>query len=430
MKSKKSIFVVALAALMLIAFTACEQAPIEMPKSVINAAIRQTGIFLEGQAFDSSKFAVDVTYSDKTTETISGANVVTLVDATKGVKNGVNVQATIGKGSSTAVTYYGSLTAYTVDSFTVTQNATYYSDTEAEDISAADFTIVANYTANGSAATYTVTPSEYTVNEANIAIALNGATGLTADNPTVTVKSTSGIQVFGENIETELTVSFKPSSGDKIVDINVEVADTSAAKAAAIQRGAFTPATMLVVTPVYENGYEATTALSFGTQTGYTLTATLANPLKIDNPSSTESSGSVVRFGETSTNAVNVTIVVSDPDTKELTTITKQVQIPTRADYVTTMTASKVENTTWKPNAPITYNQFTISATAWASGYQNAVADYSTKPEAVPANAVKFDKTNAPATTGTFSVTVSYVINPTYSDAAASQTVSDCSVVE
>ena len=164
MKSKKSIFVVALAALMLIAFTACEQAPIEMPKSVINAAIRQTGIFLEGQAFDSSKFAVDVTYSDKTTETISGANVVTLVDATKGVKNGVNVQATIGKGSSTAVTYYGSLTAYTVDSFTVTQNATYYSDTEAEDISAADFTIVANYTANGSAATYTVTPSEYTVN--------------------------------------------------------------------------------------------------------------------------------------------------------------------------------------------------------------------------------------------------------------------------
>ena len=58
MKSKKSIFVVALAALMLIAFTACEQAPIVMnPNGKIptNVVITQTGDFVIGQQFDSSK---------------------------------------------------------------------------------------------------------------------------------------------------------------------------------------------------------------------------------------------------------------------------------------------------------------------------------------------------------------------------------------
>ena len=426
----KKILVTLIAALMLFAFTACDQPA--TPKVVINATIRQTGVFLEGQAFDSSKFVVDVTYSDSSTDTISGANMVTPVDDVfGGVKNGMDVKATIGAGQSSAVSYTGVLTAYPVDSFTVTQNATYYKDTTAADMTNADFTVVANYTANGTAATYTLQPSEYTVNASTIVSALSGAT-VSETVLTDDVAVTNAISALGKQISTDVTVSYKPTTGDKIVDIEVVVKTDSAAKAAAIQRGAFTPATMLTVYPVYDNGYEpeTPTALQFGDQTGYELTATLATPLEIKNPSSSETSGSIVRFGALSENAVNVTIEVEDADTKEVTTITKQVKIATRADYVTAMSAEKADDVeSWKPNAPISYNQFDITATSWASGYQNAVEDYSTTPDSVPSANIKFDKANAPAE-GTFSVVVSYVTTPAYSDSAADVTVSSLSVVE
>ena len=87
MKSKKSIFVVALAALMLIAFTACEQAPIVMnPNGKIptNVVITQTGDFVIGQQFDSSKFAVSFAYEN--TDALLPVNDANIVGSSRKVK--------------------------------------------------------------------------------------------------------------------------------------------------------------------------------------------------------------------------------------------------------------------------------------------------------------------------------------------------------
>ena len=109
MKSKKSIFFVALAALMLIAFTACEQpANIWNPNGKVPTAlnITQTGDFVVGQPFDSSKFSVEVVYENGDKETTSAAN-VTLDKGTTGpayVEMGDKVVASLSTVSATGVT--------------------------------------------------------------------------------------------------------------------------------------------------------------------------------------------------------------------------------------------------------------------------------------------------------------------------------------
>ena len=64
MKSTKKIFVVALAALMLVAFAACSQPGAGVYKDVKRIEVTQTGDFVKGQAFDPSKFTVTAYYSD------------------------------------------------------------------------------------------------------------------------------------------------------------------------------------------------------------------------------------------------------------------------------------------------------------------------------------------------------------------------------
>ena len=100
---KKSIFVVALAALMLIAFTACEQQPnVWNPngKTPTMATITQTGSFVYGQLFDASKFSVEVTYEDGSVSTISGSGIVTLDSETSWVKDGDTVSVALGTNGS------------------------------------------------------------------------------------------------------------------------------------------------------------------------------------------------------------------------------------------------------------------------------------------------------------------------------------------
>ena len=156
---KKSIFVVALAALMLIAFTACEQPVPGLSKSIIDATIVQNGTFLVGQPYDASKFSVNVTYSDKSTGTLEGVNVV-YVGGEKGstaasVANGDKVQVSLPvsapnySGTSNVqkdVTFTGSIVAYTIDSITVSGPATVNStDGSAKAPKASDLSAVASY---------------------------------------------------------------------------------------------------------------------------------------------------------------------------------------------------------------------------------------------------------------------------------------------
>ena len=159
---KKSIFVVALAALMLIAFTACEQPVPGLSKAIIDADIVQNGTFLVGQPFDASKFSVNVTYSDKSTGTLEGVNVVYVGDGETGssstpdsVKNGDKVQITLpvaapnygGTSSVSAnVTFTGSIVAYTIDSITVSGPATVNStDGSVAQPKISDLSAVASY---------------------------------------------------------------------------------------------------------------------------------------------------------------------------------------------------------------------------------------------------------------------------------------------
>lgn len=156
---KKSIFVVALAALMLIAFTACEQPVPGLSKSIIDATIVQNGTFLVGQPYDASKFSVNVTYSDKSTGTLEGVNVVYVggeKDSTAAsVANGDKVQVTLPvsapnySGTSNVqkdVTFAGSIVAYTIDSITVSGPATVNSTNgAATQPKVEDLTAVASY---------------------------------------------------------------------------------------------------------------------------------------------------------------------------------------------------------------------------------------------------------------------------------------------
>ena len=154
---KKSIFVVALAALMLIAFTACEQPVPGLSKSIIDATIVQNGTFLVGQPYDASKFSVNVTYSDKSTGTLEGVNVVYAEEGgdASSVQNGDNVEVTLPfsapnySGTSNVqkdVTFTGSIVAYTIDSITVSGPATVNStDGSAKAPKASDLSAVASY---------------------------------------------------------------------------------------------------------------------------------------------------------------------------------------------------------------------------------------------------------------------------------------------
>lgn len=114
----KKVFIGVLAALMLIAFTACEQTPVELPKAVVSATIRQEGVFLAGQPFDASKFVVDVTYSDGSVVPLTGTNVT--VETASAVVNGQTVTAIAGKDlKGQDVTVKTSLVAYEIESLSV-----------------------------------------------------------------------------------------------------------------------------------------------------------------------------------------------------------------------------------------------------------------------------------------------------------------------
>ena len=96
MKSLKSVLVVAFACAMLFAFTACEQAPINMPSSDADKEVAKvtfvssTTTFYEGESYGNVPVVVDVMYKDgSVTE-----NVTALMTA-NGVQAGANAFPTV-----------------------------------------------------------------------------------------------------------------------------------------------------------------------------------------------------------------------------------------------------------------------------------------------------------------------------------------------
>ena len=89
----KKVFIGVLAALMLFGFTACEQKVPEIPHdvTVLGATIKSGSLYYyTGDKFDSSRYTVEVLFSDTTTKDINGAGVLSVegdtVDGTEAVK--------------------------------------------------------------------------------------------------------------------------------------------------------------------------------------------------------------------------------------------------------------------------------------------------------------------------------------------------------
>ena len=89
---KKTILTIMVAAMMLVAFTACEQAQMPTYKNADYLTIVQNTAFIEGQAFNANNFEVVVHYTYGSTSTIPGAGVVTGTWAT-GAAKGSTVSA-------------------------------------------------------------------------------------------------------------------------------------------------------------------------------------------------------------------------------------------------------------------------------------------------------------------------------------------------
>ena len=103
----KKVFIGVLAALMLFAFTACEQ---QMPtyREVSYITISQTGDFVTDQDFDASKFQVNVYGTDGNVTTLEGNGLVTPVMTTEDPAEWTyEVKATVaGKEAKYTVTPY------------------------------------------------------------------------------------------------------------------------------------------------------------------------------------------------------------------------------------------------------------------------------------------------------------------------------------
>ena len=187
MKSKKSIFVVALAALMLIAFTACEQpANIWNPNGKVPTAlnITQSDAFVVGQPFDASKFSVEVVYENGDKETTSAAN-VTLVKANAEstvayVEMGDKVAASLSTvstaGMTATVKTESAIAVSTIDSLEIDAPETWV---VGDEMKSEDVAVVASYRTASGVETLTLDPSEYTVEL---------ATGSAGDEVTGTIK--------------------------------------------------------------------------------------------------------------------------------------------------------------------------------------------------------------------------------------------------
>lgn len=203
---KKSILIGALCALMLFAFTACEPAVPEIPHdvTVLGGYIKAGSLYyLSGDDFDSSRYTVEVLFSDKTTKEISGSGLLSVegnvVDGTEDVT--FSYAGFTGKVGKVFVAPIDSITATTTkteyaesateaDKSTITVTAT-YGDNQTAVLEAGDFeatltkdaeamTGVITVTASGKTAKINVKLVEQEVSDEPYPIELSKATKLEA----------------------------------------------------------------------------------------------------------------------------------------------------------------------------------------------------------------------------------------------------------
>ena len=387
MKSKKSIFVVALAALMLIVFTACEQpANIWNPNGKIPTAlnITQNEPFVEGQLFDASKFSVEVVYQDGSKETTTSAN-VTLETAAGSTSKGVLAPGAVVSASLTTVganagsflvSNSRTIDVRTIDSVTVVAPATLDQNAIVSSVAVKSlFTVTANYEGGS----VDVKPSEFDITGLNTTTAAKGKTG------TIEVKFASENAVATSDTFT-IDIVEKDSAEaewDGTIAIRVKEDKTPAF----IQRAKLEATAINNVYEVVKNMDDGTTVVLDTTELAkveYTLDSYYTHTGETD----------IKRFPVSGTVTLTATYNYADPDTKLVTPVTATIPMNLLQDYPKSYSAKSV--TAGQPGSTnelaITVGQsiaesyFTVTAT-WASGLTGvnlSVNDFDVAPGTAP----------------------------------------------
>lgn len=388
MKSKKSIFVVALAALMLIAFTACEQpANIWNPNGKVPTAlnITQSDAFVVGQPFDASKFSVEVVYENGDKETTSAAN-VTLVKANAEstvayVEMGDKVAASLSTvstaGMTATVKTESAIAVSTIDSLEIDAPETWV---VGDEMKSEDVAVVASYRTASGVETLTLDPSEYTVEL---------ATGSAGDEVTGTIKvwmsaptDDSGTGFKTGTFTTEL-IAKSTAEWDGTIAIRVKEGKTPAF----IQRAKLEATAINNVYEVVKNMDDGTTEVLDTTELAkveYTLDSYYTHTGETD----------IKRFPVSGTVTLTATYNYADPDTKLVTPVTATISMNLLQDYPKFYSAKSV--TAGQPGSTnelaitvgesIAESYFTVTAT-WASGLAGvnvSVNDFDVAPGTAP----------------------------------------------
>ena len=384
---KKSIFVVALAALMLIAFTACEQpANIWNPNGKIPTAlnITQNEPFVEGQLFDASKFSVEVVYQDGSKETTTSAN-VTLETAAGSTSKGVLAPGAVVSASLTTVganagsflvSNSRTIDVRTIDSVTVVAPATLDQNAIVSSVAVKSlFTVTANYEGGS----VDVKPSEFDITGLNTTTAGKGKTG------TIEVKFASENAVATSDTFT-IDIVEKDSAEaewDGTIAIRVKEDKTPAF----IQRAKLEATAINNVYEVVKNMDDGTTEVLDTTELAkveYTLDSYYTHTGETD----------IKRFPVSGTVTLTATYNYADPDTKLVTPVTATISMNLLQDYPKSYSAKSV--TAGQPGSTnelaitvgesIAESYFTVTAT-WASGLTGvnlSVNDFDVAPGTAP----------------------------------------------
>ena len=395
MKSKKSIFVVALAALMLIAFTACEQpANIWNPNGKVptNAVITQTGDwFVSGQTFDPSRFSVAITYADGSSETVSGTNLVQLdakgslggTSSSNSARNyvlpGDGVKATVGTttitGNSgiTPVNAVGTLNVAAIDSVTITGPAekTLESGKSTVTLAESEYTVSISYSTPAGKQTMTLDPDDYNLvitKGSGDAAASFGELGQEKYKISANVQFSSD-----ETIKSSDPFAFEVKAYEAPTEwtgkhIYAELVKETESSSFAYIKGGKVSTAMVKVYQTNSDNEDGTTVLDEIT-TGFTVKPEAAVDAK-DNAD---------RFSKTANGGIIVSYVYTDPVTEKIETLTyTTADVTLRDDYplaisVKSTSTEKAPATNGASHQQLyTSGSIVVYATKWASGIATA----------------------------------------------------------
>ena len=312
---KKTILTIMVAAMMLVAFTACEQQVPDLNGQVpTNAIITQTGTFVEGQMFDPTQFSVKLTYKNGYTETVSGANLVTLDSEDAYVVPGdtVSVNVTTIGGTSNGQQMIGQaqLNVKTIESVTVVAPE---SVNEGADINSMAVKSLFTVTVNYDGGTIAVKPSEFKIVNLTTTSADTDPENPANDSVTIDVYLASGTKVASSDAFSVVVVdpdAPAPEDPEFTWTGNLAYAVTPASELSSglayIERGTFDESMITVYKEMADQDsnkkYEELTLGS-----NETLSITLTNKL-----SRTEEDD--IRFDESGKASISIVYIYVDDD--------------------------------------------------------------------------------------------------------------------